>query len=66
MCLLLLWAGARVGLATEVRECLQVQWQDESDPSKGLRYLYLQPEDYQRLSAAGNSLKVGGRLDEIL
>ncbi|GLC69098.1 hypothetical protein PLESTF_000789000 [Pleodorina starrii] len=42
-------AGARVGLATEVRDLLQVQWIDPSQPELGWEYLYLSERDYGRL-----------------
>lgn len=42
-------AGARVGLATEVREYLQVEWVQPEDPSKGFHCLYLEDQDYRSL-----------------
>ncbi|GIM14329.1 hypothetical protein Vretimale_17214, partial [Volvox reticuliferus] len=42
-------AGARVGLATEVRDCLHVQWLDSAHPELGWDYLYLTEKDYSRL-----------------
>jgi acetyl-CoA carboxylase / biotin carboxylase 1 len=42
-------SGARVGLANEVKQCLRAAWTDPSDPSKGFKYLYLSPEDYQSI-----------------
>eukprot|EP00798_Chlamydomonas_sp_ICE-L_P011181 gene11181-18794_t len=44
-------SGARVGLANEVRERLQVKWVDSSNPNKGFEYLYLSPADYDHLQA---------------
>ena len=44
-------SGARVGLASEVKECLQVQWAEEADPSRGISYLYLSDADHRRLTA---------------
>ncbi|KAG2485379.1 hypothetical protein HYH03_015868 [Edaphochlamys debaryana] len=43
-------AGARVGLATEVRDCLRVQWLDPEQPEQGWAYLYLEQGDYHRLT----------------
>ncbi|KAG2445384.1 hypothetical protein HXX76_000006 [Chlamydomonas incerta] len=43
-------AGARVGLATEVRDCLQVQWSDPAAPEQGWDYLFLAERDYARLT----------------
>ncbi|KAK9790754.1 hypothetical protein WJX73_002279 [Symbiochloris irregularis] len=42
-------SGARVGLANEVKQCLQVEWNDPADPSKGFKYLYLPDQDYQAI-----------------
>lgn len=44
-------SGARVGLATEVRSRLRVQWLDEAEPSKGFSYLYLSAQDHEELQA---------------
>jgi acetyl-CoA carboxylase/biotin carboxylase 1 len=43
-------SGARVGLANEVKQCLQVEWTNPAEPSKGFKYLYLSPEDYNNIS----------------
>ncbi|KAL4525084.1 hypothetical protein Ndes2526A_g07171 [Nannochloris sp. 'desiccata'] len=51
-------SGARVGLANEVKQCLQVEWTNPAEPSKGFKYLYLSSEDYncisKRAAAAGS------------
>lgn len=44
-------SGARVGLANEVKQCLQVEWLNPGDPTKGFKYLYLTPEDHASLMA---------------
>ena len=44
-------SGARIGLASEVRDKFKVAWEDESDPEKGLSGLYLTPEDYLELQS---------------
>ena len=44
-------SGARVGLASEVKQCLQVAWNDGQDPAKGFKYLYLTPADYDSITA---------------
>ncbi|MEW5311712.1 MAG: hypothetical protein WDW38_003401 [Sanguina aurantia] len=51
-------SGARVGLALEVRDLLQVAWVKEDDPSQGLRYLYLEDADYQRLLTQGSAVSL--------
>ncbi len=47
-------SGARIGLAKEVKDCFKVAWNNPADPAKGFRYLYLTPDDYERLSAMGS------------
>lgn len=53
-------SGARIGLAEEVKSKFNVEWQDESNPSKGFKYLYLTEEDYQTLSKTKsiNAIKI--------
>lgn len=46
-------AGARLGLASEVRDRLRVAWVDPDDPSKGVGYLYLSEADYTALTEMG-------------
>eukprot|EP01094_Clydonella_sp_ATCC50884_P002538 TRINITY_DN11939_c0_g1_i1.p1 TRINITY_DN11939_c0_g1~~TRINITY_DN11939_c0_g1_i1.p1 ORF type:complete len:2190 (+),score=948.83 TRINITY_DN11939_c0_g1_i1:693-6572(+) len=45
-------SGARIGLAAELLECFQVEWEDENDTSQGFKYLYLSDEDYEKHSAS--------------
>ncbi|KAJ1977442.1 acetyl-coenzyme-A carboxylase [Dimargaris xerosporica] len=47
-------SGARIGLAEEVQRLFRVAWENPDDVSKGFRYLYLTPEDYQALMADPN------------
>lgn len=42
-------SGARMGLATEVLKLFRVEWIDESQPSRGFKYLYVREKDYQTL-----------------
>nr|AOE43261.1 acetyl-CoA carboxylase biotin carboxylase [Rostrostelium ellipticum] len=42
-------SGARIGLADEVRQKFRVLWNNQSDPTKGVRALYLSDDDYQKL-----------------
>ena len=37
-------------MAEEVKEAYKVAWVNEADPSKGFNYIYVTPEDYQRLN----------------
>ncbi|VDO07351.1 unnamed protein product [Rodentolepis nana] len=41
--------GARIRLAEEVKAAFKVAWVDETNPVMGFNYLYLTPEDYERL-----------------
>lgn len=45
-------SGARIGVAEEVRSCFRIGWSDDSSPDRGFKYLYLQPDDYARLSSS--------------
>uniref|UniRef100_A0AAR2J106 acetyl-CoA carboxylase n=1 Tax=Pygocentrus nattereri TaxID=42514 RepID=A0AAR2J106_PYGNA len=47
-------SGARIGLAEEVQNKFQVAWLDPSDPYKGVKYLYLTPQDYTRISTTNS------------
>lgn len=43
-------AGARIGLAEEVKEKFQIEWKDRSDPTQGYDFLYLNKTDFDELS----------------
>ncbi|RWW13354.1 hypothetical protein GW17_00022947 [Ensete ventricosum] len=45
-------SGARIGAAEEVKSCFKVGWSDESSPERGFHYIYLTPEDYQRIGSS--------------
>ncbi|XP_026673591.1 acetyl-CoA carboxylase isoform X3 [Ceratina calcarata] len=49
-------SGARIGLAEEVKALFRICWEDENEPEKGFRYIYLTPDDYARLAPL-NSVK---------
>jgi len=49
-------SGARIGLAEEVKSLFRIAWEDENEPEKGFKYIYLTPDDYARL-APFNSVK---------
>jgi len=42
-------SGARIGLIEELKPMFKVAWNDEADPAKGFKYLYLTEEDYNGL-----------------
>ena len=50
-------SGARIGLATELRDKFKILWEDETDPEKGFRGLYLTPEDYMELQSTGDVVR---------
>ncbi|KAL5104803.1 Acetyl-CoA carboxylase [Taenia crassiceps] len=41
--------GARIRLAEEVKAVFRIAWTDEKHPQMGFDYLYLTPEDYEKL-----------------
>jgi acetyl-CoA carboxylase/biotin carboxylase 1 len=43
-------SGARIGLAEELKFLYNIAWNDPNDIDKGIRYLYLTPEDYSGVS----------------
>ena len=47
-------SGARIGLAKEVKSCFKVAWVNPADPTKGFKYIYVSPEDYEKLSSQGS------------
>jgi len=42
-------SGARIGLIEELKPKFKVAWNDDKDPAKGFKYLYLSDEDYTSL-----------------
>ncbi|CAI2199517.1 4573_t:CDS:2, partial [Funneliformis geosporum] len=46
-------SGARIGLAEEVMNHFNVAWFDKENPSKGIKYLYLDSETYKQLHQNG-------------
>ncbi|XP_033740192.1 acetyl-CoA carboxylase-like isoform X1 [Pecten maximus] len=44
-------SGARIGLSEELKHLFRVAWQDNKDPDKGFKYLYLAPDDFKKVSA---------------
>jgi acetyl-CoA carboxylase / biotin carboxylase 1 len=51
-------AGARIGLAEEVKNVYKIAFVNEKDPSKGVKYLYLSESDY-------NVMKESVHVEEI-
>lgn len=42
-------SGARVGLANELKQCMNIAWTNPSDPTKGFKYMYLSKEDHDSI-----------------
>jgi acetyl-CoA carboxylase/biotin carboxylase 1 len=59
-------SGARIGLAEEVMSLFDVAWREAAKPEKGFDYLYLTPENLDKLNALGpgsiitNEIEVNG------
>ena len=59
-------SGARIGLAEEVMSLFDVAWRQPGKPEKGFDYLYLTPENLDKLNALGegsvytNEIEVNG------
>ncbi|KAL5226002.1 hypothetical protein ABZP36_012641 [Zizania latifolia] len=45
-------AGARLGVAEEIKSCFHVGWSDDESPERGFHYIYLTEQDYSRLSSS--------------
>ncbi|CAF0784693.1 unnamed protein product, partial [Didymodactylos carnosus] len=42
-------SGARIGLAEELKTLYRIAWNDVHDIEKGIKYLYVSKEDYERI-----------------
>lgn len=42
-------SGARIGMAQSLKSKFQICWNDEHDPAKGFKYIYLSKDDYDKL-----------------
>lgn len=51
-------SGARIGIAEELLPYYKVAWNEEGNPEKGFKYLYLTSEDKAAIDEAGNSKSV--------
>lgn len=62
-------AGARIGLVDELKQKIQIKFNDINAPNKGFEYLYLTDEDYKALpEGAVNAHEVpeGWAIDDII
>jgi len=53
-------SGARIGMAQSLKDKFEICWLDNSDPSKGFRYIYLTEEHYDSLVQ-----KVEGNIEKL-
>lgn len=51
-------SGARIGIAEELLPYYKVAWNEEGNPEKGFKYLYLTSEDKAALDESGHSKSV--------
>eukprot|EP00794_Sanderia_malayensis_P012741 gene12741-14046_t len=56
-------SGARIGLAEEVKHIFHAAWVEPGFPDKGIKYLYLKPADFKKMSAS-NSVRAEPIEDE--
>lgn len=56
-------SGARIGLAEEVMALFDVAWRDASKPEKGFDYLYLTPENLEKLNTLGAGSVITDEID---
>ncbi|ORX91331.1 acetyl-CoA carboxylase [Basidiobolus meristosporus CBS 931.73] len=57
-------SGARIGLAEEVKSMFRTAWTDPADVSKGFKYLYLTPKEYEDLNSGGQKVVFGQEIEE--
>lgn len=56
-------SGARLGFADELMDKFQICWNHPSDPSKGIKHLFLSDAHYQELAATGSVKAVKDPVD---
>ncbi|XP_071442085.1 acetyl-CoA carboxylase isoform X1 [Hetaerina americana] len=47
-------SGARIGMAEEIKSLYHIAWEDQEEPDKGFKYIYLKPEDFKKVSAVNS------------
>lgn len=58
-------SGARIGIAREFLPTFKVAWEDDQDPEKGFKYLYLSPEDYSSIISRGRENSIQTKLIQV-
>ena len=56
-------SGARIGLADEVMSLFDVAWRERDRPEKGFDYLYLTPENLDKLNALGSGSVITNEIE---
>jgi acetyl-CoA carboxylase/biotin carboxylase 1 len=52
-------SGARIGLAEDLKKLFRIAWNDDSNPDKGFKYIYLTANDYEKIQKQeANSLEI--------
>jgi acetyl-CoA carboxylase/biotin carboxylase 1 len=62
-------AGARIGLVDELKEKINIKFNDEQNPSKGFEYLYLTDADYKALpegTVIANKVSEGYAISDVI
>ncbi|CAG8507081.1 5656_t:CDS:2, partial [Acaulospora morrowiae] len=57
-------SGARIGLAEEIIDHFKVSWVNKEDPTKGIKYLYLDSDIYKQLSQKGRESVIAEEIIE--
>jgi hypothetical protein len=58
-------SGARIGIAREFLPMFKIAWEDDQDPEKGFKYLYLSPEDYSSIILRGRENGIQTKLIQV-
>lgn len=62
-------AGARIGLVDELKDKINIKFNDAENPSKGFQYLYLSDEDYKDLpegTVIAEKVEEGWALSDVI
>jgi acetyl-CoA carboxylase/biotin carboxylase 1 len=51
-------SGARIGMAQSLKSKFRIAWNDEADPAKGYRYIFLTQDDYDAVVAQAHKKNV--------
>ncbi|KAG9291426.1 hypothetical protein G9A89_021845 [Geosiphon pyriformis] len=57
-------SGARIGLADEIINHFNVAWNDKEDPTRGVKYLYLDSATYKQLNQNGKESLIAEEIED--